>query len=54
MKLSEWVRKNDLDYTTAHRWFKLGTLPSNIRAEQLTWIKKRPKQNQEDRTNAEK
>ena len=27
MKLSEWARKNNIQYMTAHRWFKSGILP---------------------------
>ena len=33
MKLSEWARKHDLKYDTAHRMFKNGTLP--VKAQQL-------------------
>jgi len=33
MKLSDWARKNNLAYNTAHRMFKKGELP--VKAEQL-------------------
>lgn len=33
MKLSEWARKHGLNYQTAHKMFKNGTLP--VKAEQL-------------------
>jgi putative resolvase len=36
MKLSEWARNQNVDYGTAHRWFRNGTMPSSVSCEQLS------------------
>lgn len=34
MKLSQWAKEQGINYMTAYRWFKKGTLPKHLEAYQ--------------------
>ena len=41
MKLSDWARKNGLDYKTAYRMYRSGTLPSrNLEKLAVSWTER--------------